>query len=79
MFLFGSLGASIYNFAARQGSNIFLIFYAKFAVGFFMLYPKGEFNNFGFLWMAIHPFSIWLLIKFLDRLHIALVSRSTVS
>ena len=79
MFFFGSLGAGIYNLAVKRGGSIFLIFYAKFAVGFFMLYPKGEFNNFSLLWMAIHPLSIWLLIKFLDRLHISLISRETSS
>lgn len=68
MFLFGGLGACIYNLAVRQGGSIFLIFYAKFAVGFFMLYPKGEFNNFGLLWMAIHPLSIYILMRFINRL-----------
>lgn len=78
MFFFGSLGACIYNLAVRQGGGIFLIFYAKFAVGFFMLYPKGEFNNFGLFWMAIHPLIIYFMVTFLDRLQLALVNRSII-
>lgn len=79
MFLFGALGAGVYNLAVRQGGNIFLIFYAKFAVGFFMLYPKGEFNNFGLLWMAIHPLSIYVLMRFMGRLGVAQSSARAAS
>ncbi|WP_429192654.1 O-antigen polymerase [Aeromonas salmonicida] len=67
MFLFGALGALIRNFMVRTRSAIFLIFYAKFIIGFYMLYPKGELNNLSLFWMLFPSISIYIIILFIKN------------
>lgn len=65
MFLFGALGAFLRNSFIRNESNIYLIFYSSFCF-FYLLYPKGEFNNFNLFWMAF-PSVIFLLSIYFIR------------
>ena len=51
MFFFGALGAFFRNLFIKMKSNVYLIFYTNFCF-FYLLYPKGEFNNFNTFWMA---------------------------
>lgn len=63
MFAFGVLGAIVRNFLLATQSNLYLIFYLKFSLNFFMLYPKGEFNNFDLFWFSIFSILILFLIS----------------
>ncbi|WP_345893266.1 O-antigen polymerase [Aeromonas sp. 2HA2] len=63
MFLFGALGAFIRNLTIKSRSGIFLIFYAKFSIGFYMLYPKGELNNLSLFWMLFASLVIYIIIN----------------
>jgi hypothetical protein len=66
MFLFGVMGAFFRNMFIKYRSNIFLIFYSKFCF-FFMIYPKGEFNNFNLFWMSV-PSIIFIFTLFIIQL-----------
>jgi oligosaccharide repeat unit polymerase len=68
MFLFGALGAFIRNLTIKSKSGIFLIFYAKFSIGFYMLYPKGELNNLSLFWMLFPSLVIYIIIHLISRL-----------
>ncbi|HHQ4574538.1 TPA: O-antigen polymerase [Aeromonas hydrophila] len=68
MFLFGALGALIRNLMVKTRSAIFLIFYSKFIIGFYMLYPKGEFNNFSVFWMLFPSISIYIIAIVINKL-----------
>nr|QLL91050.1 oligosaccharide repeat unit polymerase [Plesiomonas shigelloides] len=63
MVLFGALGAFFRNLFIKTKSNIYIIFYANFCL-FYLLYPKGEFNNFNLFWMAF-PSIVFLLSVYL--------------
>lgn len=60
MFMFGMLGGIVKRLQKIRG-NIYLIFYSKFSL-FFMLYVKGEFNNFNLFWMIFPSVCIILII-----------------
>ncbi|MEV3819187.1 hypothetical protein, partial [Aeromonas dhakensis] len=68
MFLFGALGAFIRNLMVKTRSAIFLIFYAKFIIGFYMLYPKGELNNLSIFWMLFASLIIYIIVNLNSRL-----------
>lgn len=68
MFLFGALGALIRNLMIKTRSAIFLIFYAKFIIGFYMLYPKGELNNLSVFWMLFPSISIYIIAIVVNKL-----------
>lgn len=45
MFFFGCLCALLYNFIIKSKSYWALVIYIQIALGFIMIYPKGEFDN----------------------------------
>lgn len=51
MFCFGLMGGAAKRIMHQTKSAIYLVFYAKFVL-FYMLYAKGEFNNFSLFWFA---------------------------
>jgi oligosaccharide repeat unit polymerase len=52
MFLFGCFAALLYNYTIKSKSFWVLAIYIQIAIGFIMLYPKGEFDNLT-LWHVI--------------------------
>jgi len=65
MFMFGVMGAFFRNIFLIKRSNIYLIFFSGFCF-FFLIYPKGEFNNFNLFWMAF-PSLVFTLTVFFVR------------
>jgi hypothetical protein len=61
MFFFGSLGAILYNYLEKKTTYLRLLIYLHFTISFYMLYPKGEFNNISFLM----PICIIIIYTFL--------------
>lgn len=62
MFLFGCLAALFYNYMIKSKSYWALAIYIQIAIGFIMLYPKGEFDNLT-LWHVIPILVLVLIIR----------------
>ena len=65
MFIFGCLVALLYNYTLKSKSYWFLAIYIQIAIGFIMLYPKGEFDNLT-LWHVIPILLIVVTMKIIS-------------
>ena len=63
MFFFGAFCAFIYNMLFKFNNYWYLTIYTQISLGFIMIYPKGEFDNFPFV-MVLILLLVFMLIKF---------------
>jgi len=66
MFIFGSIVAFFYNLLLKFNNFWYLVVYVNISLGFFMIYAKGEFDNFS-LWFIIPTLMTYLLLIFLTK------------
>jgi len=74
MFLFGSFVAFLQNLLFRFNNYWYLVIYVQIAIGFVMIYPKGEFDNLT-LWFVLPIMFTLLLIKLLQTSTKAYISK----
>lgn len=64
MFMFGVFAAILYNYMIKSKNYWFLVVYVQIAIGFIMLYPKGEFDNLT-LWFVVPIFFAYWILRIL--------------
>lgn len=64
MFMFGAFAAILYNYMIKSKNYWFLVVYVQIAIGFIMLYPKGEFDNLT-LWFVVPIFFTYWILRIL--------------
>ncbi len=67
MFFFGCLAALFYNYMIKSKSYWALAIYIQIAIGFIMIYPKGEFDNLT-LWYVIPILGLVLIMRIVSGL-----------
>jgi oligosaccharide repeat unit polymerase len=66
MFVFGVLGALLYNYLNRKTNYLRFVIYLSIVISFYMLYPKNEFANLSFF-MPVCIFVLYNLLTFFSK------------